>query len=203
MTHAMKVERELHRLVAESAPDSVLVRVPARAAAILVGFEGERARAIEERLGTPIHIRAASSPTAEDFEIVPIAGSEIARRVPPPLPGQVVEAEVLRADPTVTPDLLASVDGYWVAVKGDLSGGAPVAGKRINVRMETVGRSFGTAVIFKPREQPAPEEPPKEKPRPTARSRRGGAKARAAKAARARRSRGSTSRREPSTSSKK
>ena len=203
MTHAMKVERELERLVAESAPDSVLVRVPPKAAAILVGFEGERVKTIEARLGTPIHIRATSSSTAEQFEIVPIAASEIAQRVPPPLPGQVVEAEVLRADPTVTPDLLASVDGYWVAVKGDLSGGAPAAGKRVNIRMETVGRSFGTAVIFKPREQPAPEEPPKEKPRPTARSRRGGAKARAAKAARARRARGSTSRPEPSTSSKK
>ena len=108
MTQTMKVERELARLVAESGPDSALVRVPPKAAAMLVGFEGERASSIEERLGTPIHIRAAAGLTAEQFEIVAVASSEIGRRVPLPLPGQVLEAEVLHPNPMVTPDLLAS-----------------------------------------------------------------------------------------------
>jgi ribonuclease G len=160
MTQSMKVEREVARLIAESHPDSVLVRVPPKAAAILVGFEGERARGIEERLATPIHIRAGAALTAEQFEVVAIASSEIGKRVALPLPGQVLEAEVMPANPMVTPDLLASVDGYLVSVKGDLSGGAPAPGKRITIRLENVGRSFGTAVIYRPRQQPAPQPPP-------------------------------------------
>lgn len=196
MTQATKVERELARLAAESETDSMLVRVPPKAAAILIGFQGERAEAIEQRLGIPIHIRAMSGLTAEQFEIVPIASSEIPQRVPLPLPGQVTEAEVLPANPTVTPDLLVSVEGYWLAVKGDLSGGAPAAGKRINVRLETVGRSFGTAVLFKPPTKPVPEQPAEEKakPKPRKRSRRTTTRTRGSRGG-AGRSRSSTQRR--------
>ncbi len=158
LTVALKIEREVKRLAAESKPQAVLVRAVPRVIDILLGEDGRRSAQLDKAVGCPVYLRGDERMSPEEHEIVPMTAANAARAAQAPAKGEeVVLDHVDPGEPTVGEPRRAWVDGYRVAVYG---GGVRLE-EGMTVVIASVSHSFAATY-------PKGVEPPAELREPSA-----------------------------------
>jgi ribonuclease G len=147
-TVARKVERELARRAAESAPDLFLVRVNPFVAFQLIGPDGQRADALEKSLGKQVYVRSDPARPIDGVDIVPTNAAALARQIALPTPGQRIEAVVMQAPSNGS--AMGVADGYHVALKQVTA----EVGATVKAQLKKVGRSLGEAVPLAAQRRP-------------------------------------------------
>jgi len=147
-TVARKVERELARRAAESAPDLFLVRVNPSVAFQLIGPDGQRADALERSLGKHVYVRSDPARPIDGVDIVPTNAAALARQIALPTPGQRIEAVVMQAPSNGS--AMGVADGYHVALKQVTA----EVGATVKAQLKKVGRSLGEAVPLAAQRRP-------------------------------------------------
>ena len=97
LTVALKLEREAGRLAAEGKVGALVIRAAPAVAGTLVGDGGNRAAAMQKRIGCPVYVRAGYSLEVEEHELLPTTRAEVERLVKSYSKGQ--ELTLDRLDP--------------------------------------------------------------------------------------------------------
>jgi ribonuclease G len=184
-TIAIEHERRLRDVAAKSLKrvEAFLVRMNPRVTAQFTGDQARVLHQLEAETGKLFFFEGSEGIPLDYFEVV-MEGSadEIAERAVPFSAGDEVMVTVVEPHMYNVDDAVAKIDGYIISV----TGGGPLVGSKVLVRIEEAGRTAARAVAIgepvngDPARPPAAEEAVESKPR--RRGRRGGRRRSAAKA---------------------
>jgi ribonuclease G len=181
-TIAIEHERHLRDVAGKSLKrvEAFLVRMNPRVTAQFTGDQARVLHQLEADTGKLFFFEGSEGLPLDYFEVVMEgSGDEIAERAVPFTVGDEVMVNVVEPHMYNVDDAVAKIDGYIISV----TGGGPLVGSKVLVRIEEAGRTAARAVaIGEPvGNGAAAEEAVESKPR--RRGRRGGRRRSAAKAA--------------------
>ena len=176
-THAIALERELRRRVAEAKSEAFRVEVNTQVADLLSGPGGERISALEEETSRRFILEGADDVPLDHLKIRARGRySRIGPKDLPVDPGQELMAKLEEPHPQNEEDALVRLDGYPIAV----AGAGDKVGRRMKIRIERAHEKSAYAVLARKRKAVVPvqavdidEDPIDEKPKKSGRRRSG------------------------------
>src|SRR4051812_45126861 len=185
-TIAIEAERKLREIAAKSLKrvEAFLVRMNPRVTAQFTGDQARVLHQLEAETGKLFFFEGSEGLPLDYFEVV-MEGSadEIAERAVPFAAGDEVMVNVVEPHMYNVDDAVAKIDGYIISV----TGGGPLVGSKVLVRIEEAGRTAARAVaIGEPvanGDKAGTTEGEAVDSKPRRRGRRGGRRRSAAKAA--------------------
>ncbi len=159
LTVGLKIEREVRRLLAEQKAAAAVVRAAPQVASSIIGENGERSAALDNRVGGPVYIRGDHALGLEEYHVTPATREEAAAAVKTYKAGDEIIVDHLdAAEAPSGEDSYGWVDGYRLVVEGGMGG---VDGQ--TVLLTRADSSFGRA---RPKsKKAAPEKTEKKEPR--------------------------------------
>jgi ribonuclease G len=152
-TNAVKVERELRRLVLTSRHQGYLLELNTRVAAILIGPGASRLTELEQETGRRFFFETKDDLHSDHFAVLdrgPV--SRLEAKSLPVAAGDELEVKIEKAHLQSEGDATARLNGYVIAV----AGAAGKIGKTVRVRIERPTRNMAYATLAGAAEVEAP-----------------------------------------------
>lgn len=141
-TMALKVIRELNRLVAEEDFSAILIELYPEVAAVLIGTGGEKLKELEEELDIDIYIMGNNKLHIEDMNIVEKGSKEKLKALALPVKaGERYRVVIEERHFNNTRDGIARLKGYIIIVEG----AGHMVDEKIDVIIKDVYRTFARA----------------------------------------------------------